>query len=199
MLNHFVVSTDDQEIAEEATRCGASPPFLRPKDLASDRAPTWPALVHAMDWFERDIGGKVAAVVTLQPTTPLRTSADVDSAVRIFLDHQPAADSLIAVCRAQARHPLTLYTKDSESSAFLNHMVLGQNPNTRRQDFPPVYWRNGAIYITRRDLLAGKNQVVSEKPLMFEMPEERSVNIDSWIDLAFADFWLASERQRTGQ
>ena len=186
-----IVSTDDEEIAAVARAHGGNVPFMRPAALASDQSPTWAALQHAVEWYEAAHAREVLAVVTLQPTTPLRTSADVDSAVRIFLDHQPAADSLIAVCRAQARHPLTLYTKDSESSAFLNHMVLGQNPNTRRQDFPPVYWRNGAIYITRRDLLFTQNRVVSEHPLAYRMPKLRSANIDEAFDIELAELMLA--------
>ena len=188
-LDRFVVSTDDAEIADEARRLGATPPFLRPAELSTDSAPTWRVLAHAVDWCEQSTHGQVDAVVTLQPTTPLRQATDIDAAIAAFRDDQPGADSLVSACRAQSRHPLTLYVQDDNNPRYLHTMMSGLSPTTRRQDFPPIFWRNGAIYITRRDLLMDGRRVVSDRPLMYEMPEERSINIDSWIDLAFADFW----------
>lgn len=192
-LTACIVSTDDAEIADVARRHGGNVPFLRPAPLAADASPTWPALQHAVEWYEASFGRSVLAVVTLQPTTPLRTAADVDGAIDLFLEHQPGADSLISVCDAAEHHPLTLYYS---SGAYLDPLLEGLEPTTRRQDFPPVYWRNGAIYITRRDLLFNANRVVSDHPLAYPMPKLRSANIDEPFDLELAELMLGWSRRQ---
>ncbi len=188
-----LVSTDDAEIAEVARAHGGQVPFMRPAELALDATPTAPVLRHAVEWYEKENGCEVSAVVTLQPTTPLRTSEDVDRAVELFLSGQPEADSLISVCNAGGHHPLTLYFA---ADGYLDPVLKGLNPTTRRQDFPPVYWRNGAIYITRRDLLFAQARVVSDRPLAYPMPMLRSANIDEPFDLELAELMIAWSRRQ---
>jgi CMP-N-acetylneuraminic acid synthetase len=186
-LTRCIVSTDDPEIAATARTYGGEVPFIRPEELARDQTPTGPVLRHAVDWFEQSQGRQVFAVVTLQPTTPLCRSPDIDAAIGLFCANQPDADSLISVCDAAEHHPLTLYHREG---AYLNPFVTGIDPNTRRQEFPPVFWRNGAIYITRRDLLFAQSRVVSDRPLAYVMPRSQSANIDEPIDLAIAELML---------
>ena len=182
-----IVSTDDAEIAAVSREYGGHVPFLRPAELSSDQSPTWAALQHALRWYEAEYNRTVLAVVTLQPTTPLRTAEDIDAAIAMFRAGQPSADSLISVCEAGEHHPLTLYYADGDQ---LDPLLKGLNPTTRRQDFPPIYWRNGAIYITRRDLLFTLNRVVSERPLAYRMPKLRSANIDAPFDIELAELML---------
>lgn len=188
-----IVSTDDEEIAACARFHGGFVPFMRPGELAQDATPTAPVLRHALEWYEREHGCEVLAVVTLQPTTPLRTAGDIDAAVELFLAGQPCADSLISVCDAAEHHPLTLYY---QAGSYLDPLLKGLNPTTRRQDFPPVLWRNGAIYVTRRDLLLGQGRVVSDRPLAYVMPKLRSANIDEPFDLEIAERMLAWAAKR---
>jgi CMP-N,N'-diacetyllegionaminic acid synthase len=188
-LTRCIVSTNDREIAAIARDHGADVPFMRPDELAEDNSPTGPVLRHAVEWFEQQHNKKVFAVVTLQPTTPLCRSTDIDAAIDQFVAGQPAADSLISVCDAGEHHPLTLYYWDA---SYLKPFLSGLDPNTRRQDFPPVLWRNGAIYITRRDLLFARGRVASDRPLAYLMPRSRSANIDGPIDLAIAELMLKS-------
>lgn len=187
-LSATIVSTDDAEIAEVARAHGGQVPFMRPRELALDSTPTAPVLRHAVEWYEAAYNRDVLAVVTLQPTTPLRTAVDVEGAVDAFLAHQPVAQSLISVCDAAEHHPLTLYFGDGDS---LRPVLPGLNPTTRRQDFPPVWWRNGAIYITRRDLLFSGDRVVCDRPLAYRMPKLRSANIDEPFDLELAGLMMS--------
>jgi CMP-N,N'-diacetyllegionaminic acid synthase len=192
MLTAFLVSTDSAEIATVAASGGAPVPFRRPPALATDEAPTTGVLQHALELYEREHRVAVHSVVTLQPTTPLRTARDIDAALEHYLAHQPEADSLISVCEASQMHPRTLYTPRGE---WLEAMVEGQSTLTRRQDFDRVLWRNGAIYVTRRDLLMDGKRIVGQTPLFYEMPRECSVNIDEPFDLALAE-WILSHRTR---
>ena len=95
-IKDFFVSTDSEEYAKEAEKYNAKPQFLRPKKLASDTAPTWQALLHTINWYEKKYNKKVDAVVTLQPTTPFRTGDDIDKSIKIF--EKPAQKQLFNIC-----------------------------------------------------------------------------------------------------
>ncbi len=189
-LNEFFVSTDSREYIKEAEKYNAKPPFLRPKELASDTAPTWQTLLHTVRWYENKSEKKVDAVVTLQPTTPFRSGEDIDKAIEIFSNHQPQSNCLISVCKEKEKHPLTLYYSNGNQS--LTTFIKNKNQNIRRQKFPDIFWRNGAIYITRIDLLQNEKKVISDTPLFYEMPRDRSSNIDTLLDLDIAN--LINER-----
>lgn len=195
-LTDFLVSTDSEEIAAIARAEGAWVPFLRPAELATDQAPTTGVLRHALEFYERH-RGPVHSVVTLQPTTPLRRAEDIDDAIAWYLHGQPEADSLISVCEAGHMNPVTLYCQIGERLEPL----LSDSPQTvRRQEFERVLWRNGAIYITRRDLLLTRERIVGDRPLFYEMPRQRSLNIDDRLDLELAEWMLAREaRQSAGR
>lgn len=184
-IKDFFVSTDSDEYAKEAEKYNAKPEFLRPKELASDTSPTWQTLLHTINWYEKEYTKKVDAVVTLQPTTPFRTGDDIDKSIEIFERNQPKSNCLISVCKEIEKHPLTLYYK--EGNQKLKTLVEGKKSITRRQEFFNIYWRNGAIYITRIDLLKNHNKVITDTPLFYEMPKDRSSNIDTLLDLEIAN------------
>lgn len=186
-LTRCIVSTDDPEIAAVARDFGGEVPFLRPSALSADDSPTWGVLQHAVEWIEGNDTGRVGAVVTLQPTAPLCLATDIDAAVECFSSNQPHAECLASVCDAASHHPLTLYYQSDE---YLSPFLPGLNPNTRRQKFPSIFWRNGAIYITRRDLLFRERRVISDRPLAYIMPRSRSANIDELVDLEIAEVML---------
>lgn len=185
-LKHIFVSTDSEEIVAVCQQAGLEVPFLRPEELAQDDSPTSLALQHAVKWYEEKYQRGVFAVVTLQPTTPLRTAEDINNALEHFLNNVDQADSLITVLPASHMHPLTLY---HQSGQYLKPFIIGENPTTRRQEFSQVYWRFGAIYVTRRDLLF-KNRVVSDKPLFFELKRSQNISIDDCFDFELAELYL---------
>ena len=53
----------------------------------------------------------------------------------------------------------------------------------RRQDHSVSYVRNGAIYLTKVSYLNKKKTIISDKPVLFEMPKHKSINIDTLEDL----------------
>lgn len=192
----IVVSTDDEEIAALAAGLGLSPPFLRPAELAGDRAPTLPVLQHAVAFMEEKTGRRYDWVCLLQPTAPLRAVADLEEA--IALAGRGGCDSVISVTRVEAYHPMLM--KKIEEGRLLPY-CLEEKEGTRRQDLePPAFMRNGAIYLTRRDVLmhggqGGRGSIWGETIHPLLMPAERSHSIDTEIDLRLADI-LLRERER---
>lgn len=184
-LDDFIVSTDSDEIAEVARRYGASVPFLRPPEFATDLTPTIEAVKHTVSTYEIISGKKVDAVVLLQPTSPFRTSKDIDSGVNIFLSEEAASDSLISCYRADRVHPGIMY-RYSERSRVRPYLEGAENSTVRRQEFEKLLVRNGALYITSVEYIFKSSRLISDNPLVYVMSYLRSLNIDELDDLKIA-------------
>jgi len=193
-LHRLIVSTDDAEIADVAMRYGAEAPFLRPADLGGDRVPMVPVLQHAVRTIEEQDGIQLDWVLLLQPTCPFRAPQDIQTA--LDLAEAGGCDSVISVVRVLAHHPILM--KKIEQDQLLPFMIE-EKEGTRRQDYtPPAYMRNGSIYLTRRNNLMENNSIWGQVIRPYIMPEERSVNVDSELDMKLVEFIL-QERQKAGQ
>ncbi len=180
-LGHVLVSTDSPAIAEIARAGGADVPFLRPAALATGSAPMVGVARHAVSFVEGQ-GRTVSAVVTLQPTSPLRTAEDIDAAIELFsVDPVRALVSLSSLPSPQE----FLMRLDGDVAVPLS----GMWPHIRSQDAEPVYTLNGAIFITPRSVL-DKGSLVGERPRAFLMPRDRSIDIDDEVDWRIAEALL---------
>lgn len=188
LISGHIVSTDSREIASVAKRYGGNVPYLRPKNLATDKSLVVDTIIYttAAQW-EKENSCKVHSVLLLQPTHPLTPVKDLEKAIRHYLNNQPKTKCLVSIAEAQNFRPSTLYYKKGK---YLEQVLKGVNPTTRRQNLRITYWRNGGIYITRRDLIFGERKVIDESPLYYEMSRFCSVDIDDIFDLAFANFLL---------
>ena len=187
-LGRVIVSTDDPAIAAEARRLGAEVPFTRPADLASDEAGMVPVLQHAVRWLEDSAGIRVDLVVTLQPTSPFRTGADIDRTIEKVLE--TGADSAQTITEA-SYHPFFMKTLTGDRTVALfpdGHKFV------RRQDAPAVYQPSGAVYVTRRDLLMEQGRVLGDDNRGVVMGFEASVNIDTEWDFMLAQLILGAGR-----
>ena len=189
LLHRSIVSTDDPEIQAIACEYGADVPFLRPPELAGDRVPTLPVLQHAVRFVEEEDGIALNWVLLLQPTTPLRVIEDIEATVA--LAHQNSCDSVISVVQVFAEHPI--FMKRIKNNQLLPYCIE-EKEGTRRQDCrPPAYLRNGAIYLSRRDVLMHGDSIWGQVIRPYVMPPERSVNIDSDLELKLVEL-LIQER-----
>ena len=163
-LNWFAVSTEDKEI-EDVSRSYGVDVILRPKELACNNTPMLPVLQH----FIKDL--VVDIVVLLQPTSPLRVGEDIDLALQKFTLED--CDSMVSVCRV--KHPYS----------------LGNNRLTLAED---IYQLNGAIYITKSNIILNENRILGANIRPYIMPPERSVDIDTELDFKLAEI-LMKEKQ----
>ena len=92
LIDRVIVSTDDDEIAAIARKCGAEVPFQRPAELAQDDASTESVLRHAVDWLDENENYRVDILVFLQPTDIFRKKWMLDAVVQRLLD-DPGLDS----------------------------------------------------------------------------------------------------------
>jgi N-acylneuraminate cytidylyltransferase len=184
-----VVSTDDDEIAEAATALDARV-VDRPTRLAEDTTPTPPVILHALESIEGGFG----YVVVLQPPAPLRTPADVDAAVHL-LTSRPELDAVVSVYQVGDNHPGRMYRLEDAGILKPLHPELERQ---RRQDLPPVYHRNGAIYCTRVESLVSTGDLLSGQVGAYVMPAGWAVNIDTPDDLPIAEVVVARWDQSLG-
>lgn len=180
-----VVSTDSEEIASIAKKAGASVPFIRPEHLAQDATPSMDVLFHFLD-FQKAKGIDYDIVVLLQPTSPLRNASDIDGAFEQLKISN--AQSVVSVAECE-HHPLWANELPADLSMknFLRPEVKGKN----RQQLPCYYMLNGAIYIAKTSYLAEQKSFIGDRSVAFIMPKERSVDIDSEIDLIVANHLLS--------
>lgn len=178
------VSTDDPAIAEVAENYGLKVPFLRPEYLASDTASTYDVLLHAVDFYER-AGLDFDTVVLLQPTSPFRTAAHVREAAALY---DPSFDMVVSVAEAKSNPYFTCFEEDCNG---LLHHSKGNGDYSRRQDCPPVYEYNGAIYIINP--LSLKQMPLSKftRVRKYVMDAADSLDLDTPLDWKMAEMMLA--------
>lgn len=191
-LTRTVVSTDSAEIAEIAAQHGGDVPFVRPADLATDHALALPTILHALHATEETLSASESAfdaVMMLQPTTPFRTAADIDGAIEKLIS--TGADSVISVIDVGGHHPARMKYLDA-GDQLVDPPFAESVENQPRQQLPPMYLRNGAIYLTQRRVLE-TGSFKGRDCRAWIMPEERSINIDTETDFRYAE-WLLAER-----
>lgn len=192
VITHTIVSTDDEKIAQIARRHGAEVPFLRPKRLARDKTPHVPVMCHAIEFMERKLGIIFDYAVILQPTSPFRTTDDIDETLRRLI--RSKADSAVTLTEVGNDHPVK--AKKLVDGKVLPYMAI-EPEGTRRQDFPPAYRRSGAIYAMRRDLLMKDGRLYGDNIVGYIVPSDRSVDIDSPLEW-FRAKWMLEDLKKKG-
>lgn len=184
MFEDIVVSTDDPEIMKVSAEIGAQTPFIRPSNLASDSALSAPVVEHALLEMESQKNYKYDAIMLLQPTSPLRTDQHIRSAIDIFINHE--CDSVVSVTSVGGNHPLRM-KKILPDGRLENYVEQGFWNLRPRQELPPIFIRNGAIYLIKREAFLQEKSLIANNCFAYEMSANDSVNIDSELDLMLAE------------
>jgi CMP-N,N'-diacetyllegionaminic acid synthase len=184
-IDELIVSTEDTKIAEISRKAGASVPFMRPVALASDQSPTIDTVLQALDFFaHREI--HFDAVCLLQPTTPFRTTAQIEQAIEQFISTD--ADSLISVREVPHQFNPHWIFEASEDSDYLRLATGEAQIIPRRQDLPRAYYRDGAIYITSREVLINQRSFYGQRLTYCQLDQSPGVNLDTMED------WYRAEK-----
>lgn len=188
-LDKIVVSTDDEAIAAISLKYGACIPFLRPKRLSASTSNMMDVVMHSLNFFSKK-NEKYDIVILLQPTSPLRNSADIDKAIELLFAKK--ASSLISISRSE-HHPWWSVSliKGQRIRKFRGPGSLHKN----RQALPDYYRINGAVYMACVDHLRKNKGFLGKSTLAYIMPPERSVDIDTKIDFEFAAFLKAGRKK----
>jgi N-acylneuraminate cytidylyltransferase len=121
-------------------------------------------------------------IVVLQPTSPLRVPEDIDGAVQLCIES--GAPACVSVVEAE-KPPQWSFARAPEG--LLAPLISEHHFVQRRQDLPASYSLNGAVYVARSDWIANNDSFVGPNTVGYVMPMERSVDIDSELDLIVAE------------
>ncbi len=175
------VSTDSQTVADIAIAQGARVPGLRPAELASDTAGSIEVILHCLQ-RAAERGEEYEMVLLLQPTSPLRSSEDITAAFQLMQAQDAGAVVSVTLCD---HHPWwsNSLPEDGNMAGFLRPEVI----NSNRQQLPPHYRLNGAIYLAKTEVLKQQQGFIGPETYALVMPPERSVDIDSLLDFQLAE------------
>ncbi|GAA0870535.1 acylneuraminate cytidylyltransferase family protein [Brevundimonas basaltis] len=172
LIDHLVVSTDDPSVVATATAMGWPPPFVRPDHLSGDEASVIDAIEHALG----EVGGRWDYVVLLQPTSPLRTAADIDGAIRLC--DETGAPAVIGV--SPVAKPASFYGRVDDEGRYA--------PGGVDQRAVLV---NGAVYVGRPDILMRDRTFQTWDTRAFHMPVERGWDVDTPMEFAVCEAYLS--------
>ena len=181
-IDRVIVSTDDDNVVMISDKYGADIPLLRPIELATDEATSIDVVLHLLTQLEHE-GEEYDYTILLQPTSPLRTTDDINKSIDLLKDRR--SDAVISVCEVE-HSPLWCNTisDDGDLSYFLKRSIL----NKRSQDLEQYYRLNGAIYLCSVERIREENTFfLSSNSVAYKMSQKRSVDIDNEIDFLLAE------------
>ena len=186
LIDQFIVSTDDQEIADVACQYGAGVPFMRPADLAADHSPEMLSWKHALETFEQQTGEKVDILVSIPATSPLRIREDVERCIQKLLDSD--ADIVITATSAHRSPYFNMVTLDAQDSARI--VISSDVTVNRRQEAPVVYDVTTVAYAARAEFVLKAKSVFEGRVKAVVIPQERALDIDTPLDFEIAEFLM---------
>lgn len=175
------VSTDDEEIAAFARTYGNIVPFIRPAHLSTDEASSQDVILHALDFYREKT---FKSIVLLQPTSPFRKKEHVAACLNLF---DSSLDMVTTVYESKSNPYFNLMEENGEG--FLEK----SKPSgcTRRQDCPPVYELNGAVYVINTASVRMMPIASFKKVKKVEMSSFDSIDLDTPLDWKIATLVLA--------
>ena len=180
IFDKIVVTTDSDAIIHELNSIETHKSvsvLRRPDELATDEVTIAPVIIHALEYYEGREWKHYSTVTTLQPTSPFRTSQHIIEAHKRFEDTK--ADSLISVC--EELHSIWSINKGS--------VVPIKNPAFNRQWETPFYVGNGAIAITKREILLEYRNRVGGHLQLYPMNSYDALDIHTKQDIELAEFY----------
>lgn len=182
-VSRVVVTTDDPKLASIAKEYGADVPFLRPSHLAKDESPSSDAILHALN-FCTEQDGEYDYLITLEPTSPLTESLDVDQAFNALVASD--ALSIVGASSVGSAHPAyCAFIGDDKRLKPFNRSEFG--PPLRRQAIEPLYFFDGSLYISDVKKYKETATFYHESTLPYVVPAWKSLEIDTLLDFLMVE------------
>lgn len=194
-VDDTLITTDDREVIELAESNGLEVPFIRPSELSTDTATTAEVVLHALHWFQEAHGSYPKNFVLLQPTSPFRTSNDIDAA--IAQHEQSPKRHLISACEPM-QHPSDCLIRDDAGVYRRLEIETLKNQRTGRQAYSESLFIDGAIYICNSENFIENQDFIGVDPDVMLIPQSHAIDIDTPYDLKLARSMIASDEFQVG-
>ncbi|KOY50666.1 cytidylyltransferase domain-containing protein [Polaribacter dokdonensis] len=185
-VEKVIVSTNSDEIAQISLKHGAEVPFLRPEHLASDTALAIDNYIYTIDKLNDENNCSIENLIVLQPTSPLRTSVDIDLAIELF--DKKEADSVVSYCKEA--HPIKWHKHINGDGLII---PIFDEKLSNRQEELPTFYPNGAIFIFKYSFLKSR-KYYSDKSYAYIMDRKNSIDIDFMEDFEYAEYLLKKDK-----
>ena len=177
-IDVVVVTTDSQEIASIARQFGASIPFIRPSELATDEATTFDVIKHTLNYYESDLNSRFYYTVLLEPTSPIREDSDIDSMLETLEANHENFDAIISLGEVD-RHPSIM----KRISGQKIERISSELPATlRRQDNETVYFPYGVGYVSKTQTLMDEETFYPTRTTFHLIQRHQCFEIDDIYD-----------------
>jgi N-acylneuraminate cytidylyltransferase len=180
-IDRLILSSEDLEIINIAKKYNCEVPFVRPDYLAADDTKSIDVILDVLNKLQE----KYDYVVLLQPTSPLRLPEDIDNAIKLCINQN--VNACVSLTEP-SKSPYWMFKLNVDG--YLRQLIKQKARPHRRQDLPKSYAVNGAVYIAKVGWLSRTKNFLTDETIAYLMPTERSVDIDSEIDLVLCDALL---------
>lgn len=178
----IVLSTDSDEIANVAKKYSEVTIIERPGYLAEDSAKTEDALLHAVEYMKQMFNEDYDCVITLQPTSPLRTVNTLREFIEEFKEKAHVHDAQLTL--TESRSDYWIREKNG------NFKRLFPDAPRQRQERNPIFIENSCIYITTVNALKKNKSVLGSSVNGYVIPEVEGIDINEPIDIVIAEAYL---------
>jgi N-acylneuraminate cytidylyltransferase len=182
-IERIIVSTDSKEIAEVALFYGAEVPFLRPKELATDKSPEWDSWKHALNFLQESEGRIPDVMVSIPTTSPLRIPQDITDCINRF--KVTNYDGVVGITQSN-RSPYFNIVQKRENGTL--KVVLDDSGYSRRQDVPSTFDMTTVCYVMKSNFVLKGSSLFNGNIGAIEIPSDRALDIDSELDFKVAEY-----------
>ena len=181
-IDDIMINTDSEKIKSVCETMGVCVPVLRPAQYANDTAKTIDAVIWAIDWLKEN-DKEYDILLLLQPTSPLRSTADIDGALEKFVDYN--CKPLLSISKSEVS-PIHIRLVDSNGKMT---KILEQSSTIRRQDMPEFYRVNGSIYINPICEITSETSF-NDNAIPYVVSEKNAIDIDGLEDMYLAEYYI---------
>ena len=187
LFSHVIVSTEDKKTASIAKKYGAEVPFMRPRNLATDKTPQEQVLLHAVKKLN-SLGIDFEIFVYRDCTVPFIDSSDMTGAIELL-----KKSDCYSTCASIKAHPNPYFGMwEPNKEGFLKISKTTDKVISRRQDAPIVYIIDGLFVFWTKKFLKARRCLTS-KMLPYEISREHSHMIDFEFDFKVAELLINSK------
>ncbi|HYA86308.1 MAG TPA: acylneuraminate cytidylyltransferase family protein [Nitrospirota bacterium] len=177
-LDHVMVTTDSEEIADVSKKYGATVPFLRPQELARDYSTTFDAVQHTVEHYRNMLGNTFDYIILLEPTSPLREKDDIDNMIKELVENENHYDSIVSIGEVHEHPSIMKKVIGNSLVPFCEELKL----TTRRQDNQPAYFPYGVAYIVKTSVLLKEKTFYTSRTTFYKINRYQNYEIDDIYD-----------------
>ena len=177
-IDVVVVSTDSEEIAEIAREFGASVPFIRPHELATDETPTVDVVKHTLNFYESELSRSFDYTVLLEPTSPVREDADIDSMLEKLEASCKSFDAIISLGEVHEHPSIMKRINSQQVERFSKELHM----TARRQDNEIAYFPYGVAYISKTNTFMKEETFYPQRTTYYLIHRHQCFEIDDIYD-----------------